>query len=247
MHTSKPRWLLCRTRRPAAALRLYCFPHSGGSPGEYLRWADALPPQIELWGVQPPGRGSRSGEKPFTDMAALVDAFVSEADLVAPYAFFGHSLGAAVAYETARAARRSTGGGPVHLVVSGYPAPHVPRSPLPLDVVTGPGLLAAVEQRYGPVPPEIRDDPATLDMYLDGLRADMCIVATYAHLPGTPLSCPLTVLGGTDDAETPDGLSAWRAYTTGRFTQRMFPGGHFYFRADPAPVLEFLGRLLTPA
>ena len=34
------RWLACRARRPEAKHRLYCFPHSGGSAGEFVVWVD---------------------------------------------------------------------------------------------------------------------------------------------------------------------------------------------------------------
>lgn len=104
MTAPRPRWALCRARDDSAALRMYCFPHSGGSPGEYMRWSDRLP-GTEVWGVQLPGRGSRLAESPFTDMPELVDAVVSGLGFTGPYVLFGHSLGALVAFETAHALR----------------------------------------------------------------------------------------------------------------------------------------------
>ncbi|RKH39255.1 thioesterase, partial [Corallococcus sp. AB050B] len=85
-------------------MRLFCFPHSGGSVGEYVRWADLLP-DLEVWGVQFPGRGARAEEAPFTRLNELVDALVRAVDFGASFAFFGHSLGALVAFETARRLR----------------------------------------------------------------------------------------------------------------------------------------------
>ncbi|MFD0477252.1 hypothetical protein ACFQ0B_60405 [Nonomuraea thailandensis] len=44
---------------PAAALRLICFPHSGGQPGMFRRWVAGLAPDVEVWGrrcpAAPPG------------------------------------------------------------------------------------------------------------------------------------------------------------------------------------------------
>src|SRR5205823_943244 len=91
-------WLVCRQRRPEAAMRLYCLPHSGGSAGEYVRWSDGLP-GVEVWGVQLPGRGQRVGEPPLTRMPALVAALVASVPFRPPFALFGHSLGGLVAYE----------------------------------------------------------------------------------------------------------------------------------------------------
>src|SRR3954465_6469177 len=100
--TTTPRspWLLCRKRRPEAGLRLYCFPHSGGSAGEYLRWSAALP-DVEARGLQRPGRGGRLGGGAPSPVAAVVAAVTDEGGFSLPFAFFGHSLGALVAYETA--------------------------------------------------------------------------------------------------------------------------------------------------
>ncbi|MBC3842411.1 thioesterase [Streptacidiphilus sp. 4-A2] len=98
--TGRSPWLLCREPRPQARMRLYCLPHSGGSAGEFLFWADGLP-GYEVWGVQPPGRGERIEEEPYTAMPELVRALADEAEFTGPYALFGHSLGAAVAYELA--------------------------------------------------------------------------------------------------------------------------------------------------
>lgn len=226
------RWLLRRTPRPDAAIRLYCFPHSGGSAGEFLFWSDDLP-DYEVWGAQPPGRGSRLGERPFTSMPELVRAIADEAEFTAPYALFGHSLGAAAAYELALELRKRGRPLPQRLYVSSHEAPHLhrttPSSPAPDDAT----LLAELESQYGPVPEELRDDPQWRALTLDGLRADLHIVATYQPTPADPLPCPIVAMGGTRDAAvTQDELAAWRAYTAGDFELRMFAGGHFYFREE---------------
>lgn len=244
MTTTRSRWLLCRQRRPAAATRLYCFPHSGGSAGEYMRWSDRLPGS-EVWGLQLPGRGSRLDEAPPTTMRELVDAIVAEVDFAAPYAFFGHSLGALVAYETAVVLRDRGMPGPQQLYLSAYGAPHLHRPGPAVHMLDGPELLAAVEQQYGPLPPELHEDPELCQLVLQGLRADLTIVATYRHRPADPLSCPVVVLGGSEDEETTPRLAAWRGYATGSFDLRIFPGDHFYFRDSPDDTLGFLAASLA--
>src|SRR5712672_1543756 len=141
-------WLACRQRRPDAAVRLYCFPHSGGSAGEYVRWSDWLP-GIEVWGLQLPGRGPRLAEEPYLRVDALVEAIVDSVAFRPPFAFFGHSLGAVVAFETARALRDRSGPKPEALILSAYHAPHLPNTTPEVHRLPGAQLWPIVERQFG--------------------------------------------------------------------------------------------------
>ncbi|MGK5555664.1 thioesterase II family protein [Actinomadura kijaniata] len=245
MTATRSRWLLRRPGQDKAAPRLYCFPHSGGSAGEYMRWSARLP-SAEVWGVQPPGRGGRLAEPAPTTMEALVEALTAEADFgPAPYAFFGHSLGALAAYETALALRAQGRPGPRALFLSAYGAPHLHRPGPPVHTLDGPGLIAAVEAEHGPLPAELHSDPELAGLVLGGLRADLSIVASYRPAPAAPLDCAVTVYGGSRDREDAVRLSAWEDYTTGPFTLRVFAGDHFYFRENPDDLLTHLDRALA--
>ncbi|MCX6626110.1 MAG: thioesterase domain-containing protein, partial [Candidatus Solibacter sp.] len=98
------------------APRLFCFPHAGGGAGQPLDlsgWA-AIP-------VRLPGRESRLAEAPFERMGPLVAALADNIDsyLDRPFAFFGHSMGAVVAFELARELRRRSRPLPMMLIASG--------------------------------------------------------------------------------------------------------------------------------
>ncbi|GAA4080146.1 thioesterase II family protein [Nonomuraea soli] len=241
MTATRSRWLLCRRRRPGAASRLYCFPHSGGAAGEYVRWSDALP-GTEVWGVQPPGRGGRLAEPAFDSMAALVEAVVGEAAFEPPYTLFGHSLGALVAYETALLLRERGLPAPERLILSAYGSPYLHRPGEPVHELGDTALMEAVERAYGPLPDAVREDAELRSLVLGGLRADLAIVATYRPAPAVPLDIPITVVGGADDAESPERLVAWHGLTTGPFDLRLFPGGHFYFRERSDELMRFLAE-----
>lgn len=247
MTVTRSRWLIRRPGQAEAALRLYFFAHSGGSAGEYMRWSSLLP-SAEVWGVQLPGRGGRLAEAAPTTMEELVTALTAEADFgPGPYAFFGHSLGALAAYETALALREQGRQGPQALFLSAYAAPHLHRPGRPVHMLDGPELIAAVEQEYGPVPDEMHSDPEFADLVLGGLRADMSIVASYRppEIRPEPLDCAITVYGGSEDRDNAVRLSAWDDYTTGPFTLRVFAGDHFYFRENPDDLLRHLERALA--
>src|SRR6185369_9129448 len=98
-------------------------------------WATAVPPDIEVLGVQLPGRGSRFKEPLATELSPLLDALALEITRLgedAPFAFFGHSMGALIAFEVARELRRRGAPLPSHLFVSGHRAPGLPERDAPL-------------------------------------------------------------------------------------------------------------------
>ncbi|MET9956525.1 alpha/beta fold hydrolase [Streptomyces sp. NPDC006339] len=245
--STPPRWILGGAPRPAAP-KVYCFPHGGGSAAEYLRWARDLRAG-EPQAVQLPGRGSRLREPALPSMDALVDALLDgvRPPAGAPFVFFGHSFGSLVAFEFTRALRAAGRPQPAHLVVSGYPAPHLPRAASRLHLLGDRELLDTVAALHGGIPPEVLADDDMVALAAGALRADYRILETYTHRPEAPLSVPVTVLGGTEDRVTAEQLDAWRELTDAEVTVRRFPGGHFYLRDRPGPVLRALSGALASA
>jgi medium-chain acyl-[acyl-carrier-protein] hydrolase len=237
-------WIV-RKPRPAARLRLFCFPYSGGGAGAFRGWSDALP-SVEVCAVQAPGRENRLREPAFLRMDPLVAEITRVVRALAdlPFAFFGHSLGAFIAFEVARALRREQAPLPRHLFASGCPAPqaHVVDHPIHGDTDA---VLMDKLRRYQGTPAGVLDNDELMALLLPVLRADFTIYETYQPPPSDepPLDLPLTALGGLeDDHATRAQLEAWRAQTSQRFVLRMFPGGHFFVHGARAQVL---GSVLT--
>lgn len=234
-----PRWTIRATPRPGAP-RLYCFPHGGGSAAEYVRMARDLP-NVELHAIQLPGRGTRFQESSFTRMSELVETLVEEIPFGAePFAFFGHSLGALIAYEVTRELRRTGRRLPERLVLSGYPAPSIPRVAESVLHLGDDELLAEVGRRHGGLPAEVTADPELRALVAGSLRADYEVLETYRWQDGDALPVPMTLFGGREDAVTKESLIAWGHHTTEDTTVRQFPGGHFYFRERRSPLPRFL-------
>lgn len=246
-----PKWTVRRLARPDAALRLYAFPHSGGSPGEFVRWADALP-DVEVFGVQLPGHGSRIAEEPLTSMAEVVSAIVDNVAFGPPFAFFGHSLGALVAHEVALELRERGRPMPELLVVSAIPAPHLGPRRAPVHHLPDRELVSFIDGSYGGGIATVAGDPDLLAAVLPAYRADFEVYETYRYAPRPPLDVPLRVFGGRDDDITEDRLAAWARHTTAGCEVTVLPGGHFYLRDAPGreEVLSFLrtsaSRVATP-
>jgi surfactin synthase thioesterase subunit len=238
-----------RARRPESTQRLICLPHAGAGAVAYADWIPLLPPEIELVAVQLPGRQNRIAEEPFTAVGPLVSTLTHALRPVLdrPYAIFGHSCGAALAFELAKALRARGRRGPDQLFMSAQPAPGFTGvrqlSSLPDDEFRA-EMLA-----LGGIDREILEDPFVLDSLLPVLRTDFALWEGHRTAPSEPLDCPLTVLCGDDDPRTPpDSVAGWQAHTNAEFYARFYPGGHFYFlESGAADVVSFLSRKMLTA
>jgi surfactin synthase thioesterase subunit len=236
-----------RARRPRARTRLICFPHAGAGAGAYGEWARLLPAEVELAAVQLPGRQNRIAEDPVTEVGPLVKVLTQALRpfLDGDFAFFGHSGGAALAYEVAKALREKSGPRPSRLFLSAQPAPGtVGRVPV-MHTLSDEELGAEVV-RLGGIEPEIAEDEEVMEGLLPTLRADFTLWERHRVEPGEPLDTPITVLSGDADPRAPkDTLYGWAAHTTGAFHTRFYPGGHFYFLHDPTELVAHLSQVLT--
>jgi len=234
-------WLLRRSRRPAAGHRLYCFPFAGGSPGIYLSWERRLP-EVEVWGVLPPGRGKRYDEPPIDQVSELVRALLAEVEFQPPFLLFGHSLGGLLAFETARGLQAVGRPGPEALIVSAHRPPHQPCEEAPISGWPEAQFRAEVEQRY-PAPAELVEDPELLAQSYRMLRADLAMVETYRYQPAQPLSCPIAVVSGVDDYWSEQELTGWARHTSAGCRITLVPGDHHYLLDQPDPVLKIVADL----
>ncbi|TCK22289.1 thioesterase II family protein [Pseudonocardia endophytica] len=213
-----------------SGLPLFCLPHAGGSASAYRPWQGGIP-GVAVLPVQPPGRESRLAEPGHATMTTLVDELatvVLDAAGGEPYAVYGHSLGALVAFELLREIRRRGGTGPVTAIVSGCVAPQCVT-----EDRTGVGTMTTAElvemlRRLGGTPSWLLDDPACLDMILPAVRADFGVKESYAYRPEPPLDLPVTVLSSDADPRATDAQQRrWSEQTTSSCTVRTLTGGHF--------------------
>jgi medium-chain acyl-[acyl-carrier-protein] hydrolase len=241
------RWLRRSRPRPHARRRLFCFPYAGGAASVYRTWSEELPEAIEVCAVQLPGREERISEAPFVDLAPLIAALLPALlpTLTLPFAFFGHSLGALIAFELASALRRAGHPLPFHLFVAAHPAPHRPHDDTPIHDLPEPEFVAELRRLNG-TPDALLQQPELLALLLPALRADFAIYERYQYTPEAPLPCLISAFGGLRDLEVSrDDLAAWRDQTSGPFTLRMFPGDHFFPYSDRALLLRTIARELA--
>jgi surfactin synthase thioesterase subunit len=248
-HRGDP-WFSVPVPKAAARLRLFCFPYAGGGASAYFPWSRALADRpIEVCAVQPPGRENRLREAPIADLTALIDALAAAIGprLDRPYAFFGHSMGALVAFELTRRLRDNGAALPAHVFVSGARAPDVDREDDPLYPIEDDGaFIAAVAERYGGIPKIVLENAELRSLIVPALRADMTATESYEYKDTPPLPIDIAAYGGIADTHvSEERLVRWRDRTTTNFTYKLFDGDHFFLNdARDAVVADVSSRLL---
>ena len=155
-------------------------------------------------------------------------------------AFFGHSLGAIVAFEVTRELQRRRSDGPTRLFVCACRAPHrAPRSS-PISGLPDAEFLEKLG-RLGGTPHEILGQDELMALLLPGLRADCRLAESYLTSTAARVACPISAFGGREDPEaTAEDMAGWALHTTAGFRFRLFPGDHFFIFDEPAGVVDAL-------
>lgn len=220
----------------APVARLVCLPHAGGTAGVFHHLAASLAPGIELLAVQYPGRQDRLEHSWPRSLEHLAEEIAARLPpyLDVPVAVFGHSLGASVAYETARRIEDWYPGSLTRVCVSGRAAPSGDAyDPGPLDDE------ALVDWAIGLGGPgsEVYTDPGLRALLLPALRGDLRLLRAYRPAGIVRLKAPVTAFGGAADPTCPpEELATWADVTASGFDFRIFQGDHFYLVPQAAAL-----------
>jgi medium-chain acyl-[acyl-carrier-protein] hydrolase len=236
-------WILRPCARPRARFRLFCFARAGGGASSFRGWPEDCHEEIEVALLQPPGRENRLREKPLQSMKTLVSSIATAMTefLDRPYAVYGHSLGAKVAFETTRELRRRGLPQPVHLFAAASAGPGVQWIRPLMHPLNDLDLLREIQRRYGGVPQEVLADQELCALLIPALRADITIIETYQYTEERPLLQPITCLCGSDDSMTPESEAwDWHNQTSSGFRYETFPGGHFFPAQTRTLILDLI-------
>jgi medium-chain acyl-[acyl-carrier-protein] hydrolase len=241
------RWFVSYQARPAANLRLICFPYAGAGPSAFRHWIGLLPKSIDIVCALLPGRGLRMHESPSTDVAyvtrGLCDGIAAYLDR--PFAFFGHSLGSMFAFEVSRELRRRGMPQPAYAFFSGRRAPHLLNDEEHIHALPDAQFKQKLAEFNG-TPHEILENEELMTLLLPILRADIGMSETYQYSEDRPLEFPIAALGGLQDADlSRDQLQAWARHTTAAFSLHMFPGDHFFVNSACDLLLRLIAEKLT--
>lgn len=228
-----------------AVSKLICFPYAGGNSASYNGLRDRLAGRIDVVTIELPGRGRRAGELLRSKLTDLVDdAYaVSEPHRREPFAFFGHSMGASIAFEVTRRIARQGRRLPHHLFISGRQAPSLPNKLRRWDL-SRPDFLDML-RNLGGCPPELLESEELLEFFEPVLRADF--EAVERHLPRTPepRDVPITVMIGEHDEVSEDEARPWQSETLHPLSFFCLPGNHFFLLDQWDTIAEVIAAGLS--
>lgn len=223
---------------------IICFPFAGGGASAYQSWVVNSPANIAFCPVQLPGRENRIIEEPLTSMEEVKKSILN--DLIGIFdsneniSFWGHSMGAKIAYELA-AELQESGHCVKNLFVSACPCPgDFPKRTI--SNLSDDDFIIELN-RFNGTPKEILEDREVLDFFLPMLRADFGIVEKYADTRGIRLNCPIVGFCGDDDSiSSPAELLKWEQYTNASFSYHVFKGDHFFIKNYEKDIIDILTR-----
>lgn len=228
-------------------MKLFCLPHLGGSASIYYQWKKYLNEKIEIVPIELAGRGERIKECFYEDFSTLISD-VSEKISIEEnekYAFFGHSMGALIAYELYYYMLHKDSTIPTHIFFSGRNTPEV-KDEIFFGQMTDQELIDGLIQ-IGGIPPQLLNYPELLNLSLAVIKADRKVMQTYEFkLHTNKLLCDITVMAGKDDLTLDYGkMDEWSLITKQKCNYSYYPGAHFYVEKNLADICSLINNTLN--
>lgn len=234
---------LIKTQLP----RLFCFPYGCGGASEYLPWIELFEDSAQVFPIQLPGREDRIEERPISNIGQLAEMIVHELQQLdtVPFAIYGHSLGALIAFRVAIELRKKKLPMPMHLFVGAYSSPDlipnpwlakikerlkvqgIKKLPDPSKPIEDLQQMASIAmEEYGEI--ANLEEGYVLDL-IPTIFADLHLVDSFKSKKIRPFDFPISAFAGlSDDRVTVEEMKRWGAFTSGQFMLHQIEGDHFF-------------------
>lgn len=212
-------------------IQVFCFYFAGGSSSVFKQWVGASK-EIAFIPVELPGRGMRIGEPGMERIEEVVGDIIPMIYEVArpPFSFFGHSMGAMIAFQTAWQLHSHHMLIPEMLIVAGRHAPHRP-DPSRLNSKMNDDELINELKRLNGTPGEILDNPEMIRFLIPIIRSDLKLHESFKYT-GQTLQIPIYAHCGHLDYEADKKIMGyWKEVTDGPFQIEEFQGDHFFVQS----------------
>lgn len=240
------KWIQALGQHQNAKIRLFCFHYSGGSSAFFYSWLNKIPHTVDLLTVELPGRGSNLDESLLYDMQTVVSKLLEHMTdyLDKPFIFFGHSMGALLCFELAKALKFHDLALPLHLIISGCKAPQNMCNKKPIYHLSDQEFIQELKL-YNGTPEEVLTNRDIIEFFLPIIRADMTITDKYKFIDNIPLHCNITAIGGREDTTVSEiDVEGWAQHTTLKFENYILPGGHFFIKTSLNQVLYIVNQII---
>lgn len=211
------------------ACNVFCFSHAGGSASTYRKWT------LEFEGVnficvELPGIGTRRNEKFIIDFDLIVKSLAHSIEKKVKdrdFCFYGHSMGAAIAFFTAYYMLNHNMKLPKKIIVAGRQDPSE-ENLMEFKTYMDDNALINELKRYNATPNEVLENEEFLRIIIPELRKAYKLNESFIYA-GETISIPIIAHSGKYDSEANyEIMSKWRKMTTDSFNIREFEGDHFF-------------------
>lgn len=235
-------------------INVYCLPFAGGSCYAYRDFERYLPDFINLIMLDLPGHGKRMTEPLLSNLHDMADDVFAQIQhqLHQPYAIYGHSMGATLAYLTTRKIMHEKLPQPLHLFVTGRQGPSIDSKEKNAYLLPKEEFILRLKEYRG-IPQEILAETELLDFFEPIIRADFKAIGTFsyhsqAETPNRngspPLNIPITVIIGLNDTTSYSEALTWQNETSQKIVIRQLPGGHFFIFDHTPEICHIISRAL---
>lgn len=228
-------------------VNLFCLPFAGGNKYCYREYEKQAPAYFNMVTLEYPGRGTRFNECLTRNMETLVDSLYEE---IRPglhenaFAFYGHSMGALVAFFLTRKIIAAGGPPPLHLFITGAMGPAaMNRQPKKRYLMSRKEFFEQIRDLDG-CPAEILQNEDLLNFFEPILRADFEVSETYFYERQKTLDIPITVITGIAENMKPEDIRLWQQETSYKVDFRTMPGKHFFIFKFPVEIMAIVDEKL---
>lgn len=211
------------------AMNIFCFHHAGGTAASYRKWTTALLP-VKIICVELMGKGTRRGE-PFIGNSKLLAQILAKQIVIktgkAPFCLFGHSMGAALAFEVCCSLEQTYRKKPEKLIVAGRQAPQDENLSEFKTYMDDQALIDEL-RRYELTPEEVLQNEQFMNYYLPEIRRDYELSESFCY-NGEITTVPVIAHAASKDAGADmKRMRRWKEVTANQFEVREFKGNHFF-------------------
>lgn len=231
-------------------MRLFCFPYAGASSLIYSGWRKFISNDIEICAIELAGRGRRVMEKHYGELDDVISDIIPllKKDILSgvQYSFFGHSLGARIAYELTMKIQEDNLRPPEHIFFSGAGAPHIGASDEKQRHLLSDEKFLEELKTLGGTPLEFFETNDLVTFFLPLLKNDFKLAESKWELRGTlPLmQCNISILAGLNENLTAEQIQGWADHTSGRCSIHYFKGDHFFINHFTREIVYLVNRTL---